>query len=358
MNAALSEAFVDGQYTVLRGTLDEPSWNDVVMAFEDASINQTWSAGAVRSGIRKLRHVLVRKGDDLVAAAQVRVSGMPRLRTGIAYCSSGPMCHARGRPRDARAFRLAIRGMGKLFTGAGLMCAMVGPRVSEEDPEITSALEAEGLRPSDCLRYHRHQTIFVDLTRSLDEIRKAAKRTWRQNLRKAEKAGLEIRQGTSIELFDAVAGMYESVKERKSTIEPVVPVNVPEFRSIGLGLPENQKLVVTLCRLKGEPVAGVVFAPIGAAPEAVVAAASPRGRETRGGYLAWWETIRRARELGATSLDLGGVPRADHAGSFEQFKRAMAGPSGVFTRLIARHCRRGSVFSRASLRLAGRFWRR
>src|SRR5690349_14718338 len=79
----------------------QAEWSQLLELFEDANIYQTWSYGAIRWGARNLSHIVLKRDDEVVAIAQLRIVRPGNLGFGIAYLRWGPMFHRRGTDLDA-----------------------------------------------------------------------------------------------------------------------------------------------------------------------------------------------------------------------------------------------------------------
>ena len=102
---------LDKDYTMESGRLDDQSWYNIMQQFEDANLYQTSSYDMVGSGLKNYSHLLLRKENDIVAAAQTRLIQLPIIKTGIAYALQGPMWRKNGTPEDPEIFRQTIRAL-------------------------------------------------------------------------------------------------------------------------------------------------------------------------------------------------------------------------------------------------------
>ncbi len=86
-------------------------WAQMLDLFNDASIYQTWSYGRVRWGEENLSHIVLKRDDEPLAIAQLRIVRPTRLKFGIAYLRWGPLCERRDRsliPEVATAMAEAL----------------------------------------------------------------------------------------------------------------------------------------------------------------------------------------------------------------------------------------------------------
>src|SRR5881392_3457596 len=96
LNAQSSTA--TGSFTISVDQIGEQDWNKLLPTFSDASIYQTWAYGAVCWGEKQLSHLLLKRGAEVVAAAQLRLVRLPVVNKGVAYLRWGPLWRLRGQP--------------------------------------------------------------------------------------------------------------------------------------------------------------------------------------------------------------------------------------------------------------------
>ena len=82
---------LDKEYTADFGLSEKESWNEIISRFKDANIYQTWPYDIVRFGKKRVTHMVLKKKEIVVAAAQLRIIKLPLIKSGIAYLLWGPM---------------------------------------------------------------------------------------------------------------------------------------------------------------------------------------------------------------------------------------------------------------------------
>jgi hypothetical protein len=70
---------LDSGYTAEFDTVTEKQWEEILKAFQDANIYQTWPYDAVRCGEKNLGHLVLRFDGQVVSVAQVRLVRIPGL---------------------------------------------------------------------------------------------------------------------------------------------------------------------------------------------------------------------------------------------------------------------------------------
>jgi len=325
---------LDTHYVFEVDAVDRDSWASMLQTFHESAIYQMWPYGAMRWGEDNLSHAVLGKDGEIAAAAQARIIKLPVLRAGIAYIKWGPMWQRRGKEKDWDSFRQMARALREEYVRRrGLLLRVM---LNEGDIDVDKAqavLKEEGFELR--LGVVAYRTIVMDLSRSLDELRRNAKRTWRQNLRRAEQNNLKIIEGVGDDLFKIVEDLYKEMRARKKFI---AFSDTGDLRAIQRELPDPLKMHVAVCEFSGEPVAALVVSQVTSTAIALVAATGGRALELNGSYLLWWRTIERLKAQGCRWFDVGGIDPTGYPGTY-QFKVGLAGKSGrdlIFRQFEAR----------------------
>jgi lipid II:glycine glycyltransferase (peptidoglycan interpeptide bridge formation enzyme) len=164
----------------------------------------------------------------------------------------------------------------------------------------------------------------VDAALTADEQAASLGQTWRSNLRKSEKAGLDVADLDFTDYSEFVA-IYDRMAQRKQvTLYGPVDV-VPELRAT---LPEEMRPLGVIARHEGEAVAGVIYARIGDMAYYMFGATNDKALPVRAGYALQWAVLDKLR--GTTRwYDLGGAPEP----GLRQFKSGFVGKAGVVVTL-------------------------
>jgi lipid II:glycine glycyltransferase (peptidoglycan interpeptide bridge formation enzyme) len=334
-----------GGYTCEVDTADERTWNEILDTFADANVYQTWAYGEVRAGTRNVSRLVLKRGNEVIAAAEVRLVRVPLLRIGIAYVRWGPLWRRRGAPPDPEVARLAIRALRNEYACRRGLVLRLKPAAFEEDAgEVPSLLADEGFIASGS--GNRERTIVVDLTRSLEELRAGIRKEWRRQLRIAENQNLTVVAGTSDELFGDFASIYDEMVRRKQFPEPN---DIREFRAIQERLPDRQKMRIFLCRAGSTTCAGLVCSALGDTAVYLFGATSDAGLEARGSYLLQWRLAEWLKTEGLALYDLHGVNAELNPGVY-RFKNDLCGTNGRHVRFIGPFDCSGSFLSESSVR--------
>ncbi len=164
----------------------------------------------------------------------------------------------------------------------------------------------------------------VDLSHSLEDLRRSLKPTWRRNLVLAERNDLRIVDGSTNELFDVFAGLYREMLQRKNIVGVV---NIRHYQQLQRQLPDALKMRVLICEHQGEPVAGLVVPLLGKTAPNLLAATGNKGLELRASYLLQWRILEWLKRQQYQLYDLDTINHDSYPG-ISQFKLGLAGRLG------------------------------
>lgn len=310
-------------YTYEVNRVDEREWCDLLEQFDDANIYQTWSHAALISGRRNLSHVALKKNGEVVAIAQARLAKVPWLRVGIAYIRWGPLWKRAGEPVNVEHFRQALRAIRQEFAlKQGLVLRIFPIVIDDANSCFSTILAEEGFSAKK--GESRGQTILMDLSPTLDELREGMRAHWKRELKVAEKSKCEIVEGADDRLFAEFITMYKEMVSRKKFVEPN---DIHQFREIQSLLPGKLKMKVMLAKSSGNVCAGLICSSIGDTAVYLFGATSNAGMKSRGSYLLHWRLLEELKREGVKTYNLNGTNPAKNPGTYK-FKNDLAGSNG------------------------------
>jgi hypothetical protein len=243
--------------------------------------------------------------------------------SGIAYVRWGPLWKRGSGDTDPEIFRQALRAVRNEYVSRRGMILRVVPRLFvEDDPRSVQTLAEEGFSAFGHGRTER--TLLLDTSVSMEELRRGLSSTWRRHLNKAEKSGLTLTSGTSLELFDEFIPLYHAMLQLKG-FAPTT--SIERHRSLQAVLPAHLAMDVVIARRDGEPCAGAVYSAIGDTALFVFGAVNEAGMGCSASYLVHWEVLRLLKQRGVLQYDLNGINPEANPGTF-QFKHGLAGKHG------------------------------
>jgi hypothetical protein len=292
-------------------------WIKAFDLFEDANPYQTWSYGAVHWGEGNLSHLVLRNNGEICAIAQLRIVRLPLKLGGIAYLRWGPLCQRRGGELDPDIVKRMMDALVSEYVDNRKLLLRIIPDAfaGRARGEIIEKSLPNAKRPK-----KGDRTFVLDLTPSLEELRRNLDQKWRNQLNRAEKNNLQVQRGTGPEDYQVFLGLYEAMWRRKKFD---TTVNVHEFGRICADLPESQKFQILICRKEGRPVCGIVCSTVGRQGIYLLGATNDDGLDAKGAYLLQWNIISWLKNAGFHSYDLGGIDPELNPGVYH-FKRGFS----------------------------------
>jgi vancomycin resistance protein VanK len=162
--------------------------------------------------------------------------------------------------------------------------------------------------------------------RSEAEVLAGMNQQWRRNIKKADKAGVEVTQGTPADL-GAFHALYAQTAERDHFTPR--PLGYFETMFSALLAEEPDRIRLYLAHHEGELVAATTWVRVGGHTWYSYGASSTEKRDVRGSNAVQWAMIRDALAVGADVYDLRGItdtldPEDSHVGLI-QFKVGTGG---------------------------------
>jgi len=297
-------------------------WSRMLDLFDDANIYQTAAYGEVRWGEKNLSRLVLKRDGEVVGMAQLRIIRPTPLKFGMAYLRWGPIWERRGLPLDPEVPMHMARAIEEEYLEKRKLFLRVLPNAFAGSPRAR-AIQAAFSRftPEPLDSDNTYRTFVLDLSSSLDELRKGFDPKWRNKLSGAEKNQLKVIAGSGSTEYHTFCKIYNQMRRRK-TFETTVDVD--EFGRMQETLAESQRLRVLICEDKGVPVAGSVVAAMGDSAIYLLGATSDEGLKSKGAYLLQWAMIQWLKENGIRWYDLGGIDPEGNPGVYS-FKKGISG---------------------------------
>lgn len=321
----MSAAQLEAGYSAHVERLAADAWHAIAGRFDDLNLYQTLPYARCRWPRSEVSHLVLTRGEDVVAAAQARVAAVPLLG-GIAYVRWGPLWRVRGRSPDLAALAQALRAIRlEYVVRRGLLVRLL-PR-ELECPEVRQVFLEEGFVPG----ASGDSTLVLDVTPPLDALRAGLEPRWRTDLNRAQRAALVFTEGTDPALFDRFAPLHAEMVDRKRLLDLG---DVEVHRRIQELLPAERRMRVVLCSEEGgADVAGAITSALGDTALGILWATSPRGRSLKAAFALHWRVLDWVKAQGCLRYDLGGVDRVVNPGG-HRFKSGLSGRNGREVRFM------------------------
>lgn len=278
-------------------------------------------------------------GSELIGTGLVLYRQLPRLKRYLAYLPEGPVVDWTRPDVDqvltALADHVKKRGAFGLRIGPTLVERVWGPdtikhavsdeavtALSQATPDRTSpaadqlrrTLEGLGWRsPKDAEGFAAGQPKFNFQLPLADEhgnplgedvILKGMNQLWRRNIKKADKSGVEVVQGTRDDLA-AFHEVYLVTAERDHFTPRPLAYFETMWDALNTEMPDRMR--VYLAKHEGEVVAATTWIRVGRHAWYSYGASSNEKREVRGSNAIQWRMIRDSIVAGCTTYDLRGI---------------------------------------------------
>lgn len=310
------------KYTIRIDSIGKNEWNDLITRFLDASIYQSWASDGVSQDKGRLSHILAYENDTVVGCCQIKLKQLSMLGFGIAEIKWGPLCTRKGNILDRDVLSYLIRFIkAEYAVKRGYMLRIWPHVIGEHKQFLKDILDTEGFLLNTSERPYR--TFFVDLTQSLDNIRKNFSQKWRNCLNKSEKNDLKITAGTTDDLFKVFIDLGKEMVARKNLTQKHINT-FEEFRRMQRGLPDSLKMQIMICEASDKPISATVISTIGDTGIYLLGASGEKALTLNASYLLQWQMIKWMKDMGIKKYDLGAFNPQLNPGVYH-FKAGLAG---------------------------------
>ncbi|MFE2299535.1 lipid II:glycine glycyltransferase FemX [Streptomyces sp. NPDC059445] len=167
--------------------------------------------------------------------------------------------------------------------------------------------------------------------RSLEDIHKGLNQQWRRNIKKADKAGVEVVRGG----YDDLPAFYELYAETAER-DRFIPRPLPYFQRMWTSLtaedPDRMRLY--LARHEGDVLAAATMLTVGSHVWYSYGASTSRKREVQPNNAIQWRMMCDAHALGAAVYDFRGITdtldESDHLVGLLRFKAGAGGEAAEY----------------------------
>ncbi|MFG2618708.1 lipid II:glycine glycyltransferase FemX [Streptomyces sp. NPDC048507] len=294
---------------------------------------------------------------ELVGAALVLYRQLPKVKRYLAYLPEGPVINwyapnleewlqpmlAHLKNQGAFTVKMGPPVVIRRWNSAAIKAGIQDPDVKRLRDVEASVIEPRAFEVSDKLRRMGWQQAedggagFGDVqpryvfqvplaNRSLDDVLKGFNQLWRRNIKKAEKAGVEVVQGGYDDL-PTWQYLYEITAERDK-FRPR-PLSYFQRQWTALNSEDPNRMRLYIAQHEGEPLAAATMLTVGQHVWYSYGASANHKREVRPSNAMQWRMLRDSYALGASVYDLRGISDTldenDHLFGLIQFKVGTGG---------------------------------
>jgi peptidoglycan pentaglycine glycine transferase (the first glycine) len=275
---------------------DGPRWDEFVLSRPEYSITHSFGWGELKGafGWRPRRFILRDEGRP-VAGAQILSRPVPVVGGELWYAPRGLLVDY----ADGAAVAALTAALREEAGRAGAVVLKIEPMAA--GPELARLGELGWRRAGRCVQPQR--TLYLDLTKSEDELLAAMDRRTRYNVNLAARKGVTVRASRDAADLKIFYDLLAETTERKHFLVH----NLPYYEKVLELLGPTGTLLVAEC--DGEVLAASFVLAFGRYAYYAHAATSSRRRELKAANKIVWEAIRWARGAGYEVFDFWGIPR-------------------------------------------------
>ena len=323
--------------------------------YPEASYQQTPQWGAARSVQWKPELVgWFDLEDRLTAVAVLRYRRVPGIRRWLVYIPQGPLLNWSGpqvgqqldalgaylRPRGVFAIRITPTVSLRSWSAAAVKAGLEDSRYQHISELPGCVWNPSGSRLVQTLRSagwtkaavddsadasHPQFTFALPLAGATDEtVLAGMTKAWRKNIRKAERAGVQVSLGSRDDI-SAMHRLYGETAQRNGFTPQPEEYFSAMWDTLGGDFPG--RFWVHLATHEGEVVAASATAQVGGRAQGVFAATSTQRSPLKPSNALYWSIIRQAIAARADLFDIGGVndtvAEQDPAAGLVRFKADM-----------------------------------
>ncbi len=274
-------------------------WDEFVSGRPSASLLQSWDWGEFRSGHgwRPVRIAAFRDG-QIAGAAQLLIRSA--FGASIAYVPRGPVVSF----AEPEVYGPLLRSVHRISIKHRAIFLKLEPN-EPESPELDRTLLGLGFRRSDHTVQPR-ATLVVELEGTEEELLSRMRGKTRYGVRRAERSGIEVREGTTEEDLRSFYELMLLTSRRQS-----YPVRSLEYyRDVLERFRRRDRGALLLAEADGRALAGLMTFVCGDTGVYMYSASSgERSRDTPT-YLLQWRAMQWCKRRGCSRYDLWGIPLA------------------------------------------------
>ena len=322
--AAVQCASVAATVSLVAEPVPLGAWDGIAASFDGLCQEQLAAFACIRwPGTTPEARVFTHKG-RIVGGSLVVVQRLPLGLGAIAVAKWGPMlADARGLDADVMYAGMVEALVEEYARGRGMMLSIVSRAAVGESNAQLDHLARRGFRPGMLLNYPLRYIVNVRL--SSDEQRKSLEASWRSQLNKSLRKGLEFERAGPERLPEFTA-LYDSMLERKRFADHSAYETIPHLFDIEA---EQARPELFFVRHEDRLIAGAIIFKGGDRAVYLYGATVEEALPLRAGYFLHWNIIGWLRDHTAADwYDLGGT---DGFLGLHRFKKGMVGSAGAIT---------------------------
>ena len=298
----------------------QDEWNAIVSDIDDLSLMQTWEFGEAkaRTGQWKVSRAVFREGDEIVGAAQAMIRMIPFLNRGLVWINRAPLmknCNT----TQSDVYIDMLKELKKYWVDKKKMYLRIAFPLMASDKNYVVFEKAGYSRATETDGWASE---IVDLSLSLEELRKGLQQKWRNCLNKSERLEVTCETGSSDVLMDELLDDYKALLDNIGFGTNLSQELVRTMQNL---LPDSQKMLVFVGRQNGEKLGSILIASYGNTCIYLIGATNNTGRKVNANHYLIWNAVCEMKKRGYRWFDLGGAHPDNTPPGILHFKRGLSG---------------------------------
>lgn len=295
-------------------------WGNIVSDTNALSLMQTWEFGEAKTltGPWKVSRAIFRKDNETVGVAQAMIRTVPFSNRGLVWINRAPLLK-NGDVEQSDAYIDILKELKKCWVREKRMYLRIVPPLMAADKNYAIFKKAGYLWATETSGWASE---IVDLSRSIEELRKGLQQKWRNCLNKAERLKVTCDTGSSDILMNELLYDYGMLLENIGFRTNLTPEFVKTMQRL---LPDSRKMVVFAGRQNGEKLGSILIARYGNTCMYLIGATNNTGRKVNANYYLIWNAVCELKKRGYRWFDVGGAHPDNTPPGILYFKRGLKG---------------------------------
>lgn len=271
-------------------------WEKLLEKADRVPLEQSWAYGEALAGSSPYgaRHAVFYRGKKPIAVAQIQYWPFP-MGFQIAKAVRGPVFLG---DVDVDQMAAVLRLLRDEYPSSKLNFFTQMPELQDEEPAHAAAKKA-GIKRV----VTGYSTAWLDLRPDLEALRAGLHPKWRNQLRKAEKAKLKIRDGHGGAPLEWVLMRHDANRIRKKFRAPTGVF----VKALAICLRDKNNVRVFSAYEGSKQIAAILLLRHGNSATYYIAATGEEGRAAYAHNLLLWHGIETLKAAGVKWIDLGGL---------------------------------------------------
>lgn len=298
------------------GPEQKEDWDNLVACNPSGHILQSWDWGEFKKTMGNTPHRLgVFDRDALVGVAQYTTHPVPYTDKFIGYLPKGPVV---GSPE---ALGEILEGLKTSAQKNNCVFLKIEPNIPAGLGEWEKVFSTKGLVVSEKEIFAKH-TLYLDLTKSEEELLSSMHEKWRYNIRLSERKEVVVSEQNDQHGIETFIRLQKQTAKRNKFF-----VHTDQYyRNLWLTLQPTGAARILLASVNGKTLAAWMLFKFGNTLYYPYGASADEGREVMPSHALMWGAIKLGKQLGCSKFDLWGAagpdaPENDPWIGFTRFKQ-------------------------------------